>query len=116
NGKSNDGPLPTDRPSALKGNVYYAVPWKGMTTTFGIFQVAYQGSPVSSYADIGYGNGVDPVEATYVWGRGNWINATSDANGNTILGNTYAHRTPWYTQTDFNFTHTFKVNKNNDHQ
>ncbi len=116
NGKSNDGPLPTDRPSALKGNVYYSVPWKGMTTTFGIFQVAYEGSPVSSYADIGYGNGNDPVEATYVWGRGNWINATSDANGNTILGNTYARRTPWYTQTDFNFTHAFKVNKNNDHQ
>ncbi len=33
NGKSNDGPLPTDRPNALKGNVYYQMPWKGMTST-----------------------------------------------------------------------------------
>jgi hypothetical protein len=116
NGKSNDGPLPTDRPTALKGNVYYQLPWKGMTTTFGLFQVAYQGSPVSSYADVGYGNGQDPVEATYIWGRGNWVNATSDANGNTILGKTYARRTPWYTQTDFNLAHAFKVNKNNERQ
>ena len=57
NGKSSDGPLPTDRPNALKGNLYYTVPWwsKSQTTTFGLFQVAYQGTPVSSFADIGVG-------------------------------------------------------------
>ena len=116
-GKSNSGPLPTDRPSALKGNVYYTLPWKGMTSTIGIFQVAYQGSPMSSYADIGYGNGLDPVEATYIYGRGNWVNATADpTTGAATFGSPYARRTPWYTQTDLNLSHAFKVNKNNEHQ
>jgi hypothetical protein len=120
NGQSNDGVLPTDRPSTLKGNVYYNLPWKGKlngnTTTFGLFQVAYQGSPVSSYADIGYGDGSSPVEATYLWGRGNWVNASSDASGNTDLGKVYSRRTPWYTQTDANIAHAIKINKNNEHQ
>ena len=117
NGQSNDGPLPTDRPNAIKGNVYYQLPWKGMTSTIGLFQVAYQGSPVSSYADLGYANGADPVEATYLFGRGNWVNATADpATGAATFGNPYARRTPWYTQTDLNVSHSFKVNKNNEHQ
>lgn len=115
NGKSNDGPLPTDRPNTMKGNIYYNLPWKGMTTTFGLFQVAYQGSPMSSYTDVGLGNG-SPIEATYIYGRGNWVNATADATGALSLGNPYARRTPWYTQTDFNLMHSIKVNKNNEHQ
>jgi Carboxypeptidase regulatory-like domain len=115
-GKSGNGPLPTDRPNALKGNVYYTKPWKGGTTTLGLFQVAYQGSPVSSWADIGYGNG-SPVEGTYIWGRGNWVNATVDpASGSTTLGNIYSKRTPWYTQTNLSLSHSFKVNKNNEAQ
>jgi len=115
-GTSGNGPLPTDRPNALKGNVYYTKPWKGGTTTIGLFQVAYQGSPVSSWADIGLGNG-SPVEGTYIWGRGNWVNATVDPTTNiTTLGNVYAKRTPWYTQTNMTLSHTFKVNKNNEAQ
>jgi len=115
NGKSNDGPLPTDRPSAIKGYAYYTLPWKGMNTTFGLFQVAYQGSPVSSFTDIGYA-GANPVEAVYVYGRGNWVNASTDGAGNISLGNPYARRTPWYTQSDFNLSHAIKVNKNNERQ
>lgn len=116
-GTSGNGPLPTDRPSALKGNVYYTKPWKGMNTTIGLFQVAYQGSPVSSWSDIGLGvaGGLpSAIEGTYIWGRGNWVNATVDPTGQTILGNVYARRTPWYTQTDMQLTHAFKVNKNNE--
>jgi carboxypeptidase family protein len=118
-GQSANGPLPTDRPNALKGNIYYAKPWKGMNTTIGLFQVAYQGSPVSAWSDIGYGNGgglPGAVEGTYIWGRGNWVNASVDGSGNTVLGNVYAKRTPWYTQTDLQLTHAFKVNKNNEAQ
>jgi hypothetical protein len=113
-GKSNSGPLPTDRPNALKGDVYYSLPWKGMTTTLGLFQVAYQGSPVASWADLGLGVG-GPIEGTYMFGS-NWVNATSDASGNTIIGAPHARRTPWYTQTDLNLSHAIKVNKNNEHQ
>jgi hypothetical protein len=119
NGQSSNGPLPTDRPNALKGNVYYNLPWKGMTTTIGLFQVAYQGSPVSAWADIGLGVGgglPSAIEGTYLWGRGNWVNSSVDSTGNTVLGNVYSKRTPWYTQTDMQLTHAFKVNKNNEGQ
>ncbi len=123
NGKSDDGPLPTDRPNALKGFAYYTLPWKGNTntTTFGLFQVAYQGSPMSAFSDegvaIGNGTGAPfPYEATYLFGRGNWDNVTQDATGAVSFGAPYARRTPWYTQTDFNLSHAIKVNKNNEAQ
>jgi hypothetical protein len=125
NGQSNAGPLPTDRPNAFKGYGYYTLPWKGgfrnNTTTFGLFQVAYTGSPLSAFTDLGYaiGNGAAPpaiLEGSYIFGRGNWVNTTQDAFGNVTLGNPYSRRTPWYTQTDFNLQHSIKVNKNNEHQ
>ncbi len=125
NGKSNDGPLPTDRPNAFKGYAYYLLPWKGglrnNTTTFGIFQVAYSGSPMSAFTDVGYAVAAGPatpavLEATYIFGRGNWVNANQDAFGNITFGTPYARRTPWYTQTDFNLQHSIKVNKNNEAQ
>ncbi|MGC2450319.1 MAG: TonB-dependent receptor, partial [Candidatus Sulfotelmatobacter sp.] len=115
-GKSNSGPLPTDRPNAVKGNVYYTLPWKGMSSTLGLFQVAYQGSPVTTASEVGIGY-TSPIEDTYVFGRGKWANITQDPNtGALTFGNPYDRRTPWYTQTDANFMHTFKVNKNNEHQ
>jgi len=119
-GTSANGPLPTDRPNAFKGNVYYAKPWKGMNTTIGLFQVAYQGSPLSSWSDVGYGYGPGSIpaaiEGTYIWGRGNVVNSSIDSAGNTVLGSVSARRTPWYTQTDLQLTHSFKVNKNNEAQ
>ena len=124
-GQSASGPLPTDRPSTFKGYAYYTLPWKGglrnNTTTFGLFQVAYQGSPMSSYADLGAANpnpgSPYPYEAAYLFGRGNWVNATADpTTGAVTIGNPYARRTPWYTQSDFNLQHAIKVNKNNEHQ
>jgi hypothetical protein len=119
NGKSNDGPLPTDRPNAIKGYVYYTLPWKGRTntTTLGLFQVAYQGSPMSSYADVGLAANQSPLEATYIFGRGNWVNTTADpSTGAVSFGAPYARRTPWYTQTDANLSHSIKVNKNNENE
>jgi hypothetical protein len=125
NGKSSAGPLPTDRPNAFKAFAYYTLPWMGNlrnnTTTFGLFQVAYSGSPMSAFADVGasIGNGSAPpaiLEGTYIFGRGNWVNATQDASGNITLGTPYARRTPWFTQTDFNLQHSIKVNRNNEAQ
>jgi len=115
-GASNNGPLPTDRPNTLKGNVYYNLPWKGMNTSFGLLQVAYQGSPMTSASEIGY-EASGPTEDTYLFGRGKWVNVSQDpSTGDVTFGNPYNRRTPWYTQTDFNFVHTFRVNKNNDRQ
>lgn len=111
NGKSNDGPLPTDRPNTLKGYVYYQLPWgTGQTTTFGLFQAAYQGSPMSSYIDLAsMPFGALVAEGTYIYGRGKWVDMTTDANGNITVGPPHDRRTPWYTQTDFNVAHQIKV-------
>jgi hypothetical protein len=111
NGKSNDGLLPTDRPNTFKGYVYYQLPWgKGQTTTVGLFQSAYQGSPVSSYIDLAsmpFGQLV--AEANYIYGRGKWVNMSTDSAGNITLGTPYNRRTPWFTQSDFNIGHRVKV-------
>ncbi len=124
-GQSAAGPLATDRPNTLKGYASYALPWRGglrnNTSTFGLFQVAYQGSPMSAYADLGAANpnpsGPYPYEAAYLFGRGNWVNATAaPGTGAVTISSPYARRTPWYTQTDFNLQHAIKVNRNNEHQ
>jgi hypothetical protein len=113
NGKSNNGPLPTDRPNTFKGYAYYQLPWMGkrMTTTFGIFQAAYQGSPQAAYIDVGnmFPNAVS--EAVDVFGRDKWVKLTQDAAGNITIGTPYTRRAPWFTQTDFNIGHEIKVNE-----
>jgi hypothetical protein len=110
NGKSTDGPLPTDRPNVLKGNVYYQIPWKHQVTTFGIFQAAYQGSPMSSYTDLVEAYTGEPYEATYIFGRGNWVDmATNASTGAITLSAPYVRRTPWFTQSDLNASHSFKI-------
>jgi len=113
-GQSSSGNLPTDRPNAFKGYAYYDLPWnKKNTTDIGLFQVAYSGSPVSSYLDVGYsvasaGNGgAFPV---YVEGRGKWVDVSQNPlTGVTTIGNAYSRRTPWYTQSDLNLRHTVGI-------
>jgi outer membrane receptor protein involved in Fe transport len=111
NGKSTDGPLPTDRPNVFKGDVYYTIPWwKHQTTTFGIFQQFLQGSPMSSWIDLGGAIAGEPYEATYVFGRGQWTNMTVDPNtGGVTVGTPYARRTPWFIQSDLNASHTIRT-------
>lgn len=108
-GKSANGPLPTDRPNTVKGYVYYVLPWKGMHTTFGLFQTAYQGTPMSSYIDVAGMFTGQVSEALYPWGRGQWVSETTDAAGNITLGTPHTERTPWYTQSDLNIAHEFKT-------
>ena len=112
-GKSGNGPLPTDRPNVLKGYVYYQLPWgKGQTTTFGLFQQAYQGSPVSSFVDLAsMPFGALVAEATYIYGRGKWVDVTTDAAGNLTLGTPRDRRTPWFTQSDINLGHRIKISE-----
>jgi len=117
NGKLNSGPLPTDRPSTFKGDAYYRLPWRGglQATTFGLFSYAYQGSPVTSYMDLGLAAYGEPLESTYLFGRGEWANITGTP-GNLSIGAPSFRRTPWYYQSDLNLSHDIKVNKNNEHQ
>ena len=112
NGKSTNGPLATDRPNTFKGYVYYQLPWKGGTTTFGLFQSAYQGSPQFSFMDIGANFGGQVSEAVALYGRDKWVNMTQDpATGAITLGNPYTRRAPWFTQSDFNIGHSIKTSE-----
>jgi hypothetical protein len=76
---------------------------------------------MSSFTDVGLANSNGAsvpavLEATYIFGRGNWVNVKQDSFGNITFGTPYARRTPWFTQTDFNLQHAIKVNKNNEAQ
>ena len=118
NGHSVNGPLPTDRPNTLKGYVYYQLPWGNRaTSTFGFFQSAYEGSPVSSYADVGLACCGSPIESVYLYGFGKWADVNTNPDGSfASLGAPHSRRTPWYNQTDFNFSQGFKINPHNEHQ
>jgi len=109
NGGSSSGLLPTDRPNALKGYVYYELGWlHKFTTDVCIFQVMYQGSPETSYVDVGFAfPGGFP---TYPYNIDKWANVTQDpTTGLITVGNPVTKRTPWYNQTDFNLKQNFKI-------
>jgi hypothetical protein len=109
-GTSSNGPLPTDRPNTFKANAYYAHPWNRQhTTTIGLFQNVLEGSPVSSFIDLASAGG-NPLEATYLYGRGQWVDVTANNNTEQItLGTPYARRTPWFLQSDLNLSHEVKM-------
>ena len=123
-GKLNNGPLATDRPSVFKGYAYYEVPWlHKFVTNFGLFQEFLQGSPLSSFVDVGnsfapdYGAyGVPNAEGgafpTSILPRGYFLPVSQDASGNITVGNPYFRRTPWFTQSDFQLTQTCKISEN----
>jgi hypothetical protein len=114
-GTSNSGLLPTDRPNAFKGYVYYEIPWlRKITTDLGIFQVFYQGTPETSFMDVGNAGPLYSLAgggySTNIVGRGNWVDVTQDPSSGLItFGPPHLQRTPWYMQTDFNFQQNYKV-------
>lgn len=117
-GTADNGLLPTDRPNVLKGYAYYRMPWGGgrNTTMIGLFQNAMEGTPQSTFIDVGYAGGNQPYFPVYVEGRGKWANLTQDAAGNITLTGVTTKRTPWFTQSDVSLVHDIKVNKNNESQ
>jgi hypothetical protein len=116
-GGSADGLLATDRPNTFKGYGYYRMPWGSKhTTTLGWFQTAYQGTPQSSFLDVGYASVGQPYFPVYVEGRGKWADVSVDPSGNLTLNSVGVKRTPWYTQSDVSLSHEIKVNKNNEAQ
>ena len=110
-GGSSSGLLPTDRPNSFKGYAYYELPWmKKFSSDFGIFQYAYSGTPQTSFVDVGFA--FPSGFATDVVDRGKFVNVTQDPTSGLIsVGNPYTNRTPWYTQTDFNFTQNYKLSE-----
>ena len=113
-GGSSSGLLPTDRPNAFKGYAYYELSeGKKTSSDFGIFQFLYSGSPQTTIADTLYTfappSGAFPTD---IVNRGKWVNASQDPNtGNITVSNPSTYRTPWYIQSDFNFTQNYKINE-----
>jgi hypothetical protein len=117
-GTSSNGPLATDRPNTFKGFAYYQLKEnKRHSSTIGIFQTMYQGSPIGSYMDVG-GSFGDPSYAMYLWGRGQYIPSSAIPTGaaGITLGNASSARTPWFMQSDLNLGHEIKVDANNEHK
>ena len=116
-GTSNAGLLPTDRPNTLKGYVYYDIPWlRRMTTDLGIFQVLYQGTPETSFMDVGNAGPLYSLAgggySTNIVGRGNWVDVSQDpTTGEITFGPPHLQRTPWYVQTDFNVQQNYRVSE-----
>ena len=110
-GGSSSGLLPTDRPNALKGYVYYDLPWlKKFTSDFGIFQIAYSGTPLTSYLDVG--DAFPSAFPTDIVNRGKWIDVNQDpVTGVITTSAPYTRRTPWYLDSDFNFKQSYRISE-----
>src|SRR4029077_6770995 len=112
NGKIDDGPLSTDRPNTAKVAGMYRLKWFGMETGLGLFQSAYQGTPINSCLPVG------GTSSACQWaeGRGNFVRFARDpAPGDFVpAGVVHNARTPAYFQTDFTVRHEIKVSKNQD--
>jgi len=106
------GLLPTDRPHTFKFYGAYRLKWWGMESTFGLTQVAYSGTPLTTeIGTIGSLTSSSPVE-----GRGNFVPLSRDpATGNWIAGGIEkGKRTDAFTNTDFLYVHEFKLSKTNE--
>jgi len=114
NGKIDDGPLSTDRPSTLKMYGYYNLKWLGQGTTFGVIQSILQGTPIGTCL------GVVGTQSACQWaeGRGNLVQFHRDpATGNLVKdGVIHGARTDPYMQTDFNVKQSFHVSKEHENR
>jgi len=110
NGQPSNGLLPTDRPNTLKGEAYYTFKYlHRMNTNFGIFQTLYEGSPNTSYTDVGLPYNAFPVKP-FDWGK--WANITQNpTTGAITVGTPFTYRNPWYNQTDFSIVQGYKISE-----
>jgi Carboxypeptidase regulatory-like domain len=113
-GKPFNGKLATDRPNAFKGYGYYDLnEGHDFTTTIGLLQDAYSGTPQSSFVDVGYSvaaGGNFGEFAVYPEGLGKWVDITQNPTTGVItVGNARTFRTPWFTQSDLNLKQTYKI-------
>ncbi len=111
NGTPLNGKLATDRPNTVKFQGYYRFNhFRSHETTIGGFQALYQGTPLSSYIDVGNASSY-PV---YTEGLGKWVDVTADGNGALTFGAPRVRRTPAFIQTDAQFTHSYAFSKQHE--
>jgi hypothetical protein len=109
-GGSSSGLLPTDRPNTFKADAYYQFKFlHKFATNLGLFQYFYQGSPNTTYADVGYSENAFPVKL-FNWGG--WADISQDPNTGAItVGSPRTYRNPWYNETDFSFNQSYQVSE-----
>ena len=105
-GKKDDGPLSTDRPNTVGAYGYLPVKWLGMTTTFGLAQTIYQGTPIGTCLPVvGTSSACQWAE-----GRGNFVQFTRSASGDFVKGNVIMNdRTPNYLESDLAVHHSIRT-------
>jgi hypothetical protein len=108
NGGSSSGLLPTDRPNKLKAYAYYQLNYlRRFTTDIGLFQTVYEGSPNTTYMDVGASYNAYSVQ---LFNRGVWADVNQNPNTGTVtVGIPYTYRNPWYIQSDLNVNETLKL-------
>jgi outer membrane receptor protein involved in Fe transport len=108
NGQIDDGPMATDRPHTVKFFGSYRLKWAGMSTMFGLNQLFYQGTPMSTCLPVvGTSSACQWAE-----GRGNYVNFTRAANGDFVKGSVEnGKRGDPYIQSDITVRHEIPVNK-----
>jgi hypothetical protein len=112
NGKIDDGPLATDRPSTAKVYGFYRLRWgRGMETLFGFNQTLFQGTPISTCLPVvGTSSACQWAE-----GRGNEATFSRAADGTiTKTGVIHDARTDPLIQTDFSIHHEIPVSKSHE--
>ena len=105
-GKIDDGPLGTDRPNTGKIYAYYRQKWLGMETDFGVFQSAFQGTPISTCLSVvGTSSACQWAE-----GRGNFVKLSRGPNGDIVSGGVvHDARSDNFFQTDLSVRHEIHV-------
>jgi hypothetical protein len=120
NGKIDDGPLSTDRPNTAKVFGFYRLPWFGHSTSFGVSQALFEGTPISTCLPVvGTSSACQWAE-----GRGNRALLSRDPvnggtptspGGNVVLnGVQHDWRTPSYFQTDFTLRQEVKISQTHE--
>jgi hypothetical protein len=108
-----DGPLATDRPNTFKGFGFYRAKWFGMSTIFGVTELLYQGTPISTCLPvIGTSSACQWAE-----GRGNFVDFVRNPDGSiSKTGVEEGKRGPWYIQTDFTVRHEIITSKEHENR
>jgi len=84
------------------------LPWKGGTTTFGLFQTAYQGSPQFSFIDIGANFGSQSPKL-WLYTAGQVVNMSRIRRLGDYAWQPLYQARAWFTQSDINLAHSIKT-------
>ncbi len=105
------GALPTDRPHTFKFFGGYQFNYWGMTSLVSVGQQIFQGNPLSTRWPVFQGDAF-----AFMFGRETFANITADPTTGawSLNGFNEGRRTPWFTNSDVNLRHEFKLSKSNE--